>query len=261
VLADRATPLGDRRVAPVVGRRIAFQQVFNFRDLGGYPAGEGQSVRWRMLFRADGLNRLQPEEEDAFAALGIATVVDLRTVEEAEHGGRFPALWDVEYHHLPMFDVLPDWPEDIGDPADYVSERHLEMFTAGRKTVARTFELLADPASYPLVFHCAAGKDRTGILAALVLTVLGVPDDVIAADYALSQEAMQRLLVWARSQQGVFAPPRGPVPSVAVEARPETILEFLRKLRGRAGGENGFLSELGIDAAGSHAVRLMLLAG
>src|SRR5579871_1772019 len=96
-----------RRVAAVSDRVIAFEQVFNFRDLGGYPA-RGGTLRWRTLFRADGLNRLQPGEEEAFGALGISTVIDLRTGEEADHGGRFPTdVWDVSYHHLPMFDVLP----------------------------------------------------------------------------------------------------------------------------------------------------------
>jgi protein-tyrosine phosphatase len=242
-------------------RVIAFEQVFNFRDLGGYTTGGGKAVRWRTLFRADGLNRLQPGEELTFTALGIATVIDLRTSEEADHGGRFPVhVCDVAYHHLPMFDVLPDWPEEIADPDDYLSERYLEMFATGRKTIARAFELLADPASYPLVFHCTAGKDRTGILAALVLAVLGVPDDVIAADYALSQAAMARLVAWARDQQGVFARPRGVVPSIAVEARPGTIVAFLDKLRAR-GGRAGLLGELGIGDADVDAITRVLLEG
>ena len=242
-------------------RVIAFEQVFNFRDLGGYPA-RGGTLRWRTLFRADGLNRLQPGEEEAFGALGISTVIDLRTGEEADHGGRFPTdVWDVSYHHLPMFDVLPDWPEGVDDAADYLSERYLEMFATGRKAIARAFELLADPASYPLVFHCTAGKDRTGILAALVLAALGVPEDVIAADYALSQEAMVRLMAWARDQQGVFGRPRGPIPSAAVEARPETIVSFLRKLRDRSGTEDAFLAELGVTGSAVDRIRSILVDG
>ena len=229
-------------------RRIPFEQVFNFRDLGGYTGEGGQTVRWRRLFRADGLNRLQPEERDVFAELGIATVVDLRTKEEAEHGGRFPThVWDADYHHLPMFDVLPDWPEDIGDPALYLAERYLEMFQSGRATVATVFGLLAKEESYPLVFHCAAGKDRTGIVAALVLDQLGVADEVIATDYALSHEAMERLMVWAREQQGVFMTPRAPIPSAAVEARPATMLAFLERVRARTGGGDALLEDLGVD--------------
>jgi len=247
-------------VMTTVNRRIPFEQVFNFRDLGGYAGEGGRSVRWRQLFRADGLNRLQPEEEAQFAQLGIATVVDLRTVEEAEHGGRFPThVWDVAYHHLPMFDVLPDWPTDIGDPALYLAERYLEMFGSGRQTVARVFALLAKEESYPLVFHCAAGKDRTGIVAALVLDVLGVSDEVIAADYALSQEAMERLVVWAREQQGVFMQPRNPIPSVAVEARPATIVAFLEALRERTVRGDGLLSSVGVDPSVGVAMRRLLL--
>jgi protein-tyrosine phosphatase len=241
-------------------RHIPFEQVFNFRDLGGYVADGDRLVRWRRLFRADGLNRLQPEEEAAFGELGVATVVDLRTVDEAEHGGRFPTdVWDVTYYHRPMFDVLPDWPTDIGDPALYLAERYMEMFASGRDAIATVFELLTVPEAYPLVFHCAAGKDRTGITAGLVLHVLGVDDDVIASDYALSGEAMQRLIVWARDQQGVFMQPRTPVPAAAVESRPETMVAFLQAVRARTGGGDGVLTSLGLDAEVGERVRELLL--
>ena len=241
-------------------RRIPFEQVFNFRDLGGYIGDGGRHVRWRRLFRADGLNRLQPEEKDAFGSLGVSTVIDLRTAEEAEHGGRFPTeVWAATYHHLPMFDVLPDWPEDVGDPALYLAERYTEMFAAGRSTIAAALSMMADEDTYPLVFHCAAGKDRTGILAALTLGVLGVADDVIAADYALSSEAMRRLMLWAREQQGVFMTPRAPVPSAVIEARAETMLVFLDGLRARTGGGDAMLEELGLDASTGEAIRALLL--
>jgi protein-tyrosine phosphatase len=240
-------------------RRIPFEQVFNFRDLGGYAGVGGATVRWRRLFRADGLNRLQPEEE-AFAKLGIATVVDLRTVEEVGHGGRFPThVWDVAYHHRPMFDVLPDWPADIGDPALYLAERYMEMFTAGQASIAAVFGLLAVEDSYPLVFHCAAGKDRTGIMAALALHTLGVDDETIAADYALSHEAMERLMVWAREQQGVFMTPRAPVPSAVVQARPATMIAFLRAMRDRTGGGDGLLTSVGLDPSVGERMRGLLL--
>jgi hypothetical protein len=241
-------------------RRIPFEQVFNFRDLGGYLGAGGRQLRWRRLFRADGLNRLQPEEKAAFGELGVATVVDLRTVEEAERGGRFPTdVWDVMYHHRPMFDVLPDWPTNVGDPALYLAERYLEMFAAGREAIAAVFELLTQVESLPLVFHCAAGKDRTGITAGIVLHVLGVDDDVIAADYALSGEAMQRLIVWAREQQGVFMQPRAPIPPAAAEARPETMIAFLDAVRARTGGGDGVLASLGLEAGVGDRVRRLLL--
>jgi protein-tyrosine phosphatase len=158
-----------------------------------------------------------------------------------------------------MFDVLPDWPEDVGDPAEYLSDRYLEMFASGRRSIATTLELLAREDSYPLVFHCAAGKDRTGILAALVLHILGVEDDVIAADYALSHAAMERLMAWARQQQDVFVRPRNPVPAAVVGARPETMLAFLGKIRERSGGVDSFLTDLGLEPALALQLRDLLL--
>ena len=240
-------------------RHIRFQQVFNFRDLGGYPAAGGRRVRWRRVFRADGLNRLQPHEEAVFAELGIATVIDLRTNEEVEQG-RFPShVPGVAYHHLPMFDVLPDWPEEVGDPADYLSDRYLEMLATGRASVVASLKLLAVEECHPLVFHCAAGKDRTGILAAMLLALLGVADQIIASDYAMSDQAMERLMAWAREQPGVFARPRTPVPAAAIEARPETMLAFLGKVRGGAGGADHIASRLGLGPDVAHKLRGLLL--
>jgi len=228
-------------------RRIPFETVFNFRDLGGYPAGEGHTTRWRRLFRADGLNRLRPEDAQQFGELGIATVVDLRTSDEVDIG-RIPSeVAEVIYHHLPMFDVLPDW-NQAGDirAEGFLADRYVEMLTTGRHAVATTLELLADPASYPLVFHCAAGKDRTGIVAGIVLSLLGVEDEVIVADYALSGHAMDRLMAWGRANGGAFRAPRVEVPATAIESRPETMARFLQQLRLDYGTVSGLVRDLGV---------------
>src|SRR5258708_1091664 len=80
----------------------------NFRDRGGSPAGDGRRVRWRRLFRADGLTRLDDRDCALLGELGLATVIDLRTVGEVENRGRFPQdSVAVQYHHLPLTDVLP----------------------------------------------------------------------------------------------------------------------------------------------------------
>jgi len=228
-------------------RLIPFETVFNFRDLGGYPAGDGRSTRWRRLFRADGLNRLRLDDAEQFGDLGIATVVDLRTSDEVDNG-RIPAeIAEVIYHHLPMFDVLPDW-NQAGDvrAEGFLAERYVEMLTSGRQAVATTLELLADPRSYPLVFHCAAGKDRTGIMAGIVLSLLGVEDEVIVADYALSGQAMDRLMAWGRANAGAFRAPRMEVPAAAIESRPETMARFLQQVRLDYGSIDGLVTDLGV---------------
>jgi protein-tyrosine phosphatase len=177
-------------------RKIAFDGCFNFRDLGGYRTADGRRTRWRRLFRADGLSRLTENDLAALGSLGIVTVIDLRTDLEADTQGRFPEDLDgVTYHHLPLTDTLPgeeetpDW-----DRAAFVSDRYLAMLSEGTETVSAALRLLADPGRQPAVFHCSVGKDRTGVLSALVLGFLGVPDEIIVDDYALSYEAMLRIL-------------------------------------------------------------------
>jgi len=244
-------------------RLIPFEAVFNFRDLGGYPGADGRTVKWRLLFRADGLNRLRAWEADAFAALGVATVVDLRTAEEAETVGRFPLeLGEVDYHHLPMFDVMPDWVA-AGDPEaeGYLADRYLEMLSSGRDALAATLQLAGQPGSLPLVFHCAAGKDRTGIVAAVLLSLLGVPDDVIVADYALSTAAMGRLIAWARETMPVdpSAPPRAPVPQSVIDSEPSTMARFLELIRSRFGSADGLVRDLGLPDDLPVRIRQLLL--
>ena len=238
-------------------RLIPFETVFNFRDLGGYPAADGRTVRWRTLFRSDGLNRLRDEDRHRFADLGIATVIDLRTPAEVE-AGRF-ALGEVGFHHLPMFDVMPDWEASDPDAEGYLAERYVDMLETGSDAVATTVGLLAESASYPLVFHCAAGKDRTGIVAAITLALLGVPDDVIVADYAASHEAMERLMAWAREHEGTFTRTSTPVPSSAVAAHPSTMERFLDLVRERDGSVEGLVSRLGVDAPAVERLRSNLL--
>jgi len=177
-------------------RKVALEGCFNFRDLGGYPTSDGRRTRWRHLFRADGLSRLTENDLSTLSALGVVTVIDLRTDLEADTQGRFPDDVDgVSYHHLPLTDTLPgeeetpDWQR-----AAFVSDRYLAMLSEGTATISTSLRLLADSRNRPAVFHCSVGKDRTGVLSALVLGFLGVPDDVIIDDYALSYEAMLKVL-------------------------------------------------------------------
>ncbi|GAC1315482.1 MAG: hypothetical protein NVSMB12_11190 [Acidimicrobiales bacterium] len=242
-------------------RSIAFDAVFNFRDLGGYPTQGGATTRWRRLFRADGLNRLQDHEAEQVRALGIRTVIDLRTPEEAEAHGRFPqAIAPVEYHSLPLFDVQPDWSGfQEPDAPGFLADRYVEMLETGRASVATALHLLAEPAAYPLVFHCAAGKDRTGILAAVVLGLLDVPDAVIIEDYALSHEATQRMFAWVRANGREADSTYQAPPASVIAALPDTMARFLGHLAETHGGPAGLVADLGIEPAVVKQIQAQLL--
>lgn len=229
-------------------RTIAFEAVFNFRDLGGYPAGAGQRVRWRRLFRSDGLNRVRDHEAELVKKLGIRTVIDLRTSDEVSNHGRFrEEVADVDYRHLPVFDIQPDWAGfDEPDAPGFLADRYVEMLESGRTSVAAALELMADPGAYPLVFHCAAGKDRTGILASVVLALLGVPDDVIVEDYALSHEATERMFAWAAARGRDLDAGYQIPPASVIAAHPDTMVRFLEHLDATHGGAPGLVRDLGV---------------
>ena len=243
-------------------RAFAFEAVFNFRDLGGYPTVDGRTTRWRRLFRADGLNRLRDHEGEQVQALGIKTVIDLRTPDEAASHGRFPpAVASVDYRHLPVFDVQPDWAGfEEPDAPGFLADRYVEMLETGRASVASALRILGDADSYPLVFHCAAGKDRTGILAAVVLGLLGVPDEVIIDDYALSHEATMRMFAWVKANGRDVDAGYQPPPSSVIAALPDTMARFLAHLRQTHGGAAGLAADLGVDRAVLERIRAQLLS-
>jgi protein-tyrosine phosphatase len=185
-----------------VDRVVPFSTVFNFRDLGGYRTADGRTVRWRRLFRADGLFRLTEDDLTGFAALGIRTVLDLRRPDELAADGRIADELGIDYRHVNL-NVNP-WPPTELTPEQlpgYLAERYMIMAEEALESGApmgTALRLIAEAQAAPLVFHCAAGKDRTGVLAALTLALLGVPDDDIADDYALSGESERRYYAWAR---------------------------------------------------------------
>jgi protein-tyrosine phosphatase len=105
--AATAVPPHDPASGPP-GRALELEGCVNFRDLGGYRTSDGGTIRWRQLLRADGLHKLTEADRRQLIELGLATVIDLRTVDEAEQRGRFPVdVVPVTYIDLPLFDVLP----------------------------------------------------------------------------------------------------------------------------------------------------------
>lgn len=175
--------------------------MFNLRDLGGYASEDGGTVAWGQLFRADGLSRLDDADAALLAPMGFRTVVDLRTPGECETWGIAPTeKFGATMVHLPLISVLWDRTVADGDhdTVDYLIARYLEMAEEGAGVLASVARLAIGDGQAPLVFHCSAGKDRTGVTAALLLGLLGVDDATIAADYALTAPAMEALVEWVR---------------------------------------------------------------
>jgi protein-tyrosine phosphatase len=179
-------------VEETLDRIIALEGAVNFRDLGGYQAADGMQTRWRTLFRADGLGELTEADLSVLRQLGIRTVIDLRSGSELERGRFDVEAHPVAFHHFPFIDELPD-AQDFDRRPGLLGTQYLEIVRDAGGQILAALDVLAAPDALPAVFHCTAGKDRTGVLSAVVLSLLGVDEPTVVADYALSGAAMLRL--------------------------------------------------------------------
>lgn len=243
-------------------RCIDLQNVHNFRDLGGYPNNEGQSTKWRTLFRADGLYRLGDDDLVHLRDLQLRTVIDLRTERERLERGVFPVEHlAVQTRHVSIVDVV--WTDTkmplIEDAVEFLVWGYREMLEIGAARFAEALELLSLHDVLPAVFHCAAGKDRTGILAALVLSSLGVDDEIICADYGLTEAAIARTIAWSQIHLPELAERFGNTPHVFLAADPRAMAIILRELHDRYGSVVRYVHEIGVDESTIDRLRQTLL--
>ncbi|MDP8931501.1 MAG: tyrosine-protein phosphatase [Actinomycetota bacterium] len=179
--------LSDRGSAVVAAeRRVSFEGVRNFRDLGGYPTASGGQTRWGQVFRSDSLHNLTPDDLAAFDGLGVRLIYDLRRDDERERQpGPRPAL----HLTLPSRRVGDDNPLTLRERIEgerWLFEDYRGMLAGGGTVFGRLFSQLAQPDGVPAVFHCTGGKDRTGMAAALLLSWLGVDHETVLDDYELT---------------------------------------------------------------------------
>ena len=248
------------RAMPVLSRArsIGCEGAFNIRDLGGYTTADDRTVRWGTLFRADGLHRTPASAAPVLGALGWRTVLDLRTTAEVD-AGAFRAD-GLEVIHLPMLRQTWGIPEQLDiDPVAFLSTHYLQMLDDGAPAIATAFTVLASTSRVPAVFHCSAGKDRTGVLAALVLSSIGVPDDTVAADYHLSAPAVEQLVAWLTATRPDLTEEMARQPKAYLSCPPEAMHTFLAGLRARFGSVDAYLDGIGVSADVRHRLREVLL--
>ena len=238
-------------------RLLPLAGTVNFRDLGGYPTEDGSRVRWRRLFRADSLNRLTEEDRGQIRHLGVATVIDLRTTAEVEEG-RFPVdEVPVAFHHLPFMESVPD-PEAFQAMPGLLASTYVDMLDEAGDKVAAAVTVMADPANQPAIFHCTAGKDRTGVLSAVLLGLLGVPDEIIIEDYALSAHAMAALKERLAERYPDFAEQILEAGEM-FSAAPQNMERLIDVIRERHGGFEDWATSLGITSSTVASLRSSLL--
>lgn len=227
-------------------RHLPLPGTYNLRDVGGYRTRDGRTTRWRTFWRADSLHRLPPEAQAVLLEHGVRTVLDLRRSDELRAAPNvFAAATAVAYHHLSL---LVDTPPLPGLPQPLV-DTYRRMLDERQAQICETLRLLAAPGGLPAVVHCTAGKDRTGLIAALVLGLAGVPEETIVEDYTLSsrylvgpfleeirQRALARGYTWEQYQPLVRCPP-------------EFMHATLQYLKGHYGGIEAYAHTIGLGHA------------
>jgi protein-tyrosine phosphatase len=225
-------------------RLIDLDGCHNFRDLGGYPARGGKRVRWRTLFRSDGLHLLSDADVARLQdEIGLGHIVDLRSSGERQIDGVGP-LGDapVQHHHVPLFDG--EMPERREIEPMTLADRYFLMAEFAKEPIARVLTTLAG-ASKPAVYHCAAGKDRTGVISAVLLGLLGVRDEVIVADYAATQQNLDAIIERLMSSEG-YQDMLSALPEDTLHAEPGTMISLLERVRERYGSMREYVLSIGV---------------
>jgi protein-tyrosine phosphatase len=261
-----ATPTSTDEAQPAIPqlRTLALTGVYNFRDLGGYRAVDGRTVRWHTLFRADGLERLTSADVEALRPYGLRTVVDLRMPHELDERGRFPVgAYPVTFHHLSVMDRTWDREaaaRDESPAADFLHARYSEMLLEAGPRYVDALRLLAAAEALPAVFHCAAGKDRTGLLAMLVLGAIGVSHDDIVEDYALTATTMVEFRRRA-SESPEAAAALAATPQVFFAADPLAMSRVLADIEAAHGSVRAYVQAIGLDDGALASLEAALLTG
>lgn len=234
-------------------RQVEFDGMVNFRDLAGLPANGG-AIRPGRLFRSDSVAYASARDVARLVEeFGLATVIDLRGEREVELLGRGPLQSTVvSYVSAPIADVTA---------CDSLPDHYVAILEERGDLLATLLRRLASPDALPALIHCEAGCDRTGVLTAIVLALLGVPDEEICADYAQTAHAVPAINARARAiaeEHGLPAPDGYSEETWMPTA--EVMAEALRAMRDRWGDAAGWASAYGLKAAEIDALRTALIA-
>jgi protein-tyrosine phosphatase len=255
-------PGGPPRIASE--RLVRLEGAHNFRDLGGYATSDGRSVRWGMLYRSDDLADLNDADVATFRDLGIRWLCDFRSESERKADvDRLPTTGAPSVENLTIATgnlgslrerILSGADEDYAQP---LIEANREFATRFAHRYQTLFDRLANPQNLPALIHCTAGKDRTGLAAALVLIALGVPRETVFQDYLLTNyyahEHIERTLLFIRFASFFRADPESVRPLLGV--RREYLQAAFDAIRADYGSIERYLRE-GLDVSEAERAQL-----
>jgi len=224
------------RALPMKCELLEIEGAFNVRDLGGYAGARGQT-RTRRFIRAGSMSSLTGKGRAQLEALGTRCIVDLRSSIEAT---RMPDTVSgtemILYRQIPMMDYIQS-SITSGDFTSFpksMTELYMGILDNSQREIREVFALLADPAYATVLFHCTAGKDRTGIVAMLLLLLAGVSEEDTVEDYCWSDK-----LIGPMDKSG-------DLPHYLFESRSQTMWDTIGHLREAYGGAEAYLDKVGV---------------
>ena len=242
-------------------RHYSFEGCFNFRDIGGYLNQDGRRVKKGLYFRAGRQDRMTNKDLAQLSDLNISTQIDLRKKEEVLDQGRGP-LEDMGAKYINI-SVIPEGGSEklnklVGDTG-ISGKRYLGYLEFGPTSWLRLFGILAEEENLPVLLHCTAGKDRTGVSTAFLLSVLGVSRDIIEADYLLTNLDTERQADFIESTGGY---PEGynREKMISIAGVPKDAMkDFLDGVESRWGSVIEYLEKIGVTREQMDQVRLNFL--
>ena len=245
-------------------RRLELDGAYNVRDIGGYDTVDGRRTRWKTFLRADGMHRLSARDQTTLLEYGIKTVVDLRRTEEVEEKPNvFERSDQVAYlrHNLSGDDVQANAPEPSADldPVHRIAQNYSRNLDGRQPQYRDALGALASPGALPAIFHCTAGKDRTGRIAALILGNAGVPTATIVEDYGLSGRYWFEAYLASGADLDVASPVQTWQEFQGQACPPEAMRLVLQHLEDRYGGVQAYMRTIGLTDEQIESLRVAAL--
>jgi protein-tyrosine phosphatase len=229
---------------PAGGAHVPIDGCVNFRDAGGWSLSDGSRMRTGTLYRSDDPIRLTPTGRVAVDALGLVAVFDVRAQVQVD---RSPGFVDPDRTFVrPLVDrvIDVDNPPRLETPAD-LTALYESMIDATRPQLAEVLDLVAEHVGRgPVLIHCAFGKDRTGLLVAMIEATIGVPAEQVAEDYGRSHGPAQRRFAWMQDEPLPDDPPLWRSPPGMFTAPAEAMSILLERVAARHGSIDRWLDEL-----------------
>lgn len=224
--------------------RLSLAGAVSFRDMGGHQTSDGRRTRYGRVFRSNSLQELTPSDVKVIRQeLKLMTVLDLRSAQEIRHDGVGPLEREsLRYVNLPMLQEKRNYQPAIIETG--LVDRYFSYLHLAQESIVKALETIAD--AQPIVFHCAAGKDRTGVVAALLLGCLGVKSDAVISDYAVASQTREEIIEFL-GRRPSYIERLNQLPPSALDSDPGTMRQFLRRLHEDYGGPRNWALIAGVS--------------